>query len=116
MFNGRQKFNSNHYLDETLLNRNDLPDNSAFVINITQARSNNYTRDAKQTREDFVEYFNSPMQITTKGMTTTKIPLNLMATIYFTNHQKRLLVDFLKKCPCIVYVKNCLECQRFGPE
>ena len=34
-----------------------------------------------------------------------------MATIYFTNHQKRLFkeVDFLKKYPCIIYVKNCLE-------
>ena len=29
------------------------------------------------------------MEITTEGMTTKKIPfINLMATIYFTNHQK----------------------------
>ena len=35
--------------------------------------------------------------------------INLMATIYFTNHQKRQLVEFLKKYPYIIYVKNCLE-------
>ena len=50
------------------------------------------------------------MEIITKGMTTTKSPLiNLMTTIYFTNHQKGQLVDFLKKYPCIIYVKDCLE-------
>ena len=50
------------------------------------------------------------MGITTKGMTTTKSNLiNLMATIYFINHQKRQLVDFSKKYPYIIYVKNCLE-------
>ena len=50
------------------------------------------------------------MEITTKGMTTTKCHLiNLMSTIYFTNYQKRQLVDFLKKYPYIFYVKNCLE-------
>ena len=35
--------------------------------------------------------------------------INLMTAIYFTNHQKRQLVDFLKKYPCIIYVKKCLE-------
>ena len=56
--------------------------------------------------------FNQLMEITTKGITTTKIPLiNLMTTIYFTNHQKRQLVDFLKKYPCIIYVKYCRECE-----
>ena len=54
-----RKFSNNRYFDKTFLNRNDLPGNSAFT-NITQAGSNNYTRYAKQTREDFVEYFNSP--------------------------------------------------------
>ena len=52
-------------------------------------------------------------------MTTTKIHLiNLMTTIHFTNHQKQQLVDFLKKYPCIVYVKNCHECefQKFALE
>lgn len=52
-----QKFNNNRYFDENLLNRNDLPDNSPF-LNIILAESNNYTRDAKQTREDFVECIN----------------------------------------------------------
>ena len=52
------------------------------------------------------------MEITTKGMTATKIPLiNLMTTIYLTNHQKRQLVDFLRQCPRIIYAKNCLECE-----
>ena len=47
-----------------------------------------------------------------KGMTTSKSHLiNLMTTIYFTNHQKVQLVEFLKKYPCIIYVKNCLECK-----
>ena len=46
----------------------------------------------------------------TKGMTTTKIPLiNLMTTIYFTNYQKRQLIDYLKKYPCIIHVKNALN-------
>ena len=50
------------------------------------------------------------MEITTKGMTTTKSHLiNLMDTIYFTNHQKRQPVDLLKKYPYIIYVKNYLE-------
>ena len=52
------KFSNNRYFDEARLSKNYLPDNSAF-ISITQAGSNNYTRDAKQTWEDFVEYFNS---------------------------------------------------------
>ena len=40
-------------------------------------------------------------------MTTTKNPLiDLMTTIYFTNHQKGQLVDFLKKYPCVIYVIN----------
>ena len=52
------------------------------------------------------------MEITTKGMATTKIPvINLMTTIYVTKHQKRQLVDFLKKYPCIIYVTNCHECE-----
>ena len=56
--------------------------------------------------------FNQIMEITTKGMTAAKIPLiNLMTTIYFTNHQKRQLVDFLKKSPCIIYVTYCRECE-----
>ena len=46
-----RKFSNNRYFGETLLNKNDLPNNSAF-INITQARSNSYTRDAKEKRED----------------------------------------------------------------
>ena len=50
------------------------------------------------------------MEITSKGMTTTKNPLiNLMTTIYLTNHQKGQLVDFLKKYPCVIYVKNALN-------
>ena len=39
------------------------------------------------------------MEIKTKGMTMAN----------FTNYQKRQLVDFLKKYPCIIYVTNCLE-------
>ena len=51
-----------------------------------------------------------PMEITSKGMTTTKNPLiNLMTTIYFTNHQKAQLLEFLKKYPCVIYVKNALN-------
>ena len=34
-----------------------------------------------------------------------------MSTIYFTNHQKRQLVNFLKKYPRIIYVQNCLDCK-----
>ena len=34
-----------------------------------------------------------------------------MTTIYFTNSQKRQLVDFLKKYSCNIYVKNYLECE-----
>ena len=50
------------------------------------------------------------MEITTKGMATAKSRfINLMATIYSTNHQKRQIVDFLKKYPYIIYVKNCVE-------
>ena len=59
------------------------------------------------------------MERTTKGMTTTKIPfINLATTIYFTDHLKQQLFDFLKKYPCIIYVKNCLESdfQKFAPE
>ena len=45
-----RKFSHNRYFDETLLNRNDLPDNSAF-INITQAGSNKlYRRYQANTR------------------------------------------------------------------
>ena len=52
-------------------------------------------------------FFIRTMEITSKGMTTTKIPLiNLITTIYFTNHQKGQRVDFLKKYPCVIYVKN----------
>ena len=54
-----RKSSNNRYYDEAFLNRNDLPDISAF-INITQAGLNNYTRNLKQTQEDFVEYFNAP--------------------------------------------------------
>ena len=50
------------------------------------------------------------IEITKRGMTTTKMPLtNLMTTIYFTNHQKRQLVDFLKTYLCIIYVKIVLN-------
>ena len=46
----------------------------------------------------------------TKGMATTKIPIiNIMTTIYFTKYQKRQLVDYLKKYPCIIHVKNALN-------
>ena len=34
-----------------------------------------------------------------------------MTTVYFTNNQKRQVVDFLKKYACIIYVNNCLECE-----
>lgn len=48
------------------------------------------------------------MEITTKEMkTTTNLVINLIAAIYFTNHQKRF--DFLKKHPCIIYVKNAVN-------
>ena len=43
------------------------------------------------------------MEITTKEMTKPKkFLINLMTTIYFTNHQKRQLVDFLKKYTWII--------------
>ena len=32
-----------------------------------------------------------------------------MTTICFISHEKRQLVDFLKKYPCIIYVKNALN-------
>ena len=52
------------------------------------------------------------MEITTKGMTTTKITFsNLMTTIYFTNCQKRQLLDFFKMYHTFIYVKNLLECK-----
>ena len=45
-------------------------------------------------------------------MTMENTPLiNLMNAIYFTNHQKRQIVDFLKKYSCIIYVTNCLGCK-----
>ena len=34
---------------------------------------------------------------------------NLTTTIYFTNHEKGQLADFLKKYLCIIYVKNGME-------
>ena len=34
-----------------------------------------------------------------------------MTTIYFPNQEKRKLVDFLKKYPCIIYVQICFECE-----
>ena len=34
---------------------------------------------------------------------------NVLTTIYFTNHQKRQLVDFLKKYPCTIYITNYLK-------
>ena len=40
------------------------------------------------------------------------VPLiDLMTTIYFTNHRKIQLLNFLKKYSCIIYVKNYLECE-----
>ena len=52
------------------------------------------------------------MKLTTKGITTAKNHLiNLMTHIYFTNRQKRQLVDFLKKYLCIIYVKSYLKCE-----
>ena len=57
-------------------------------------------------------YKHETMEITIKGMTTAKNHLiSLMTPIYFTNHQKRQLVDFLKKYPCIIYVKSYLKCE-----
>ena len=42
-------------------------------------------------------------------MTAPKNSFNKSKGYYFfTNHQKRQIVD-LKECPCIIYVKNCLE-------
>ena len=72
------------------------------VIFQSNNRLKNYFR-----LKDFVP---ETMEITTKGMTTTKNPLiNLMTPIYFTNYQKGQLVDFLKKYPCIIYMKNVLN-------
>ena len=52
------------------------------------------------------------MEITAKGITTAKNHLiYLMTPIYFTNHQKRQLIDFLKKYLCIIYVKSYLKCE-----
>ena len=52
------------------------------------------------------------MEITTKGMATAKKLFDKSnTTIYFNNHQKRQLVDFLKKYTFIIYVKNCLKCE-----
>ena len=61
--------------------------------------------------ETFIQNFITIcMEVKTNEMTTIQIHLiNLMATIYFTNHQKRQPVDFLKQYPYIIYVKNCLE-------
>ena len=59
------------------------------------------------------------MEVTTKGMTTPNFFLiNQMTAIYFTNHQKRQIVDFLKKYPCIIHLKHCLKCkfQKFALE
>ena len=59
------------------------------------------------------------MEITTKGISTAKNHLiNLMAPIYFTYYQKRQLVDFLEKYPCIIYVKSYLrrEFKKFALE
>ena len=51
-------------------------------------------------------------------MTTKSHLINLIATIYFANHQKGQLVDFLKKYPYNIYVKNRLEheLQKFALE
>ena len=38
-----------------------------------QAGSNNYTRYAKQTQENFVEYFNSPEGSVPQELTITKL-------------------------------------------
>ena len=38
--------------------------------------------------------------------------INLMTTIYFTNHQKRQLANLLKKYPGIIYVKKYPECEK----
>ena len=52
------------------------------------------------------------MEITTKEITMAKNHLiNLVTPIYFTNYQKRQLVDVLKKYPCIIYVKSYLKCE-----
>ena len=64
----------------------------------------------KMQKISFIMSFCKSKEVTSKGMTTTKNPLiNLMTTIYFTNHQKGQLVDFLKKYPCVIYVKNPLN-------
>ena len=54
---------------------------------------------------------NKPLALNME-ITSTKISLiNLLTTIYFNNHHERQLVDFLKKYPCIIYVKNGPECK-----
>ena len=51
------------------------------------------------------------MKRTTKGMTTTKIPLiSLMATTYLTNHQKQQLMHYLcKNLPWTWISKVCIR-------
>ena len=53
------------------------------------------------------------MEITTKGMAKRKNTFNKSndLTTYFTNYQKRQLVDFLRKYLYIISVKNCLKCK-----
>ena len=52
------------------------------------------------------------METTTKGMATSKNTFNKSNHyIYFTNHQKRQLLDFLNKYPCIIYVKSYIKCK-----
>ena len=53
------------------------------------------------------------MEITTKGMKTTRLHLrNRMTSIYFTNHQKRHHVNFFKKVFMhYLRLKNALECE-----
>ena len=48
------------------------------------------------------------MEITTKGMRATKMFFNKSCD-YYLFHQKRTLVDFLKKYSCNIYVANSLE-------
>ena len=46
----------------------------------------------------YSKYIGKTMKITTKGITTVKKHLiNLITPIYFTNHQKRQSIDFLKE-------------------
>ena len=44
-------------------------------------------------------------------MTTIKNSFSKSNDLYFTNHQKRQLVEFLKKYPCLTCVTNCFECK-----